>query len=322
MALTEKVKSYHSVDMSFLDSSCDLSFNIYYKTIFQNESRYVLFANKDPVYRDKVRLLLDAEDFTELYIDEEDLLGYFQHATESLQSFILDKEVPIEKKIARVYDLSKNVTKQFFESNTSPDILRCSDQVVELMESCISQKEFGFHALTKILEKDYYTYTHSINVGLYCMTFGVKSQLPAGDIHELGLGGMLHDIGKSAIPKEIVNKQGKLTEEEFTLIQNHTNNGEEIITELGCYGEKVLQMVGQHHEKYCGGGYHRGLKQEEISPFARICKISDVYDALTTRRSYKRALAPLEALLIMKQKMGEEFDPQFLSSFICFMGPQ
>jgi len=81
-------------------------------------------------------------------------------------------------------------------------------------------------------------------------------------------------------------------------------------------------MVGQHHEKFSGTGYHKGLAGEDISLFARICKLTDVYDALTTRRSYKKPLKTIEALTIMKTKMEKEFDPKLLDSFICLMGPK
>ncbi len=222
----------------------------------------------------------------------------------------------------KVYDLSRDVTHQFFEANSSPEILRGSGQVVELMEKCLSDNKLGFHGLSKIMEKDYYTYTHSINVGLYCMSFALNIGMPPDEVHELGLGGMLHDAGKSSIPQEIINKKGALTEEEFQMIKNHTSSGMEVIRGLGCYGEKVIQMVGQHHEKYNGEGYHQGLVGDDIALFARICKLTDVYDALTTRRSYKKSLKTIEALTIMKTKMGHEFDPKLLNSFIRMMGPQ
>jgi HD-GYP domain-containing protein (c-di-GMP phosphodiesterase class II) len=154
------------------------------------------------------------------------------------------------------------------------------------------------------------------------MSFAPKVGIPADEVHELGLGGMLHDVGKSKIPREIINKEGALTEEEFEVVKKHTQSGEEVMKELGCYGEKAIQMVGQHHEKYNGKGYHRGLTGNDIALFARICKLADVYDALTTRRSYKKSLKTLEALTIMKSKMEHEFDPKLLNAFIRFMGPQ
>jgi putative nucleotidyltransferase with HDIG domain len=283
----------------------------------------VLYASKEARYRDKVRELLQSSELMEeLYIHEEDLMLYFEHATNSLRDYVINSDVPPEKKMEKVYDLSRDVTHQFFEANSSPEVLRGSDQVVDLMEKCLADNKLGFHGLSKIMEKDYYTYTHSINVGLYCMTFALKIGMPADEVHELGLGGMLHDVGKSKLPQEIINKKGALTEEEFQVIKDHTESGMGVIRGLGCYGEKVIQMVGQHHEKFNGEGYHQGLAGEDISVYARICKLADVYDALTTRRSYKKSLKTIEALTIMKSQMGHEFDPKLLNAFIRMMGPE
>jgi putative nucleotidyltransferase with HDIG domain len=314
---------YHPIDARILDTNANLAFNIFSKVQGTNEDQYILYASKEPRYRDKVRELLQSSDFMEeLFIHEVDLTLYFECATNSLRDFVINSDASPEKKMEKVYDLSRDVTQQFFDSNSSPEILRGSDQVVDLMGKCMENNELGFHGLTKIMEKDYYTYTHSINVGLLCMSFGLKLGMPADEVRELGLGGMLHDVGKSKIPRDIINKKGALTETEFEMIISHTDSGEEVLHELGCYGEKVIQMVGQHHEKYNGEGYHRGLAGEDISLFARICKLTDVYDALTTRRSYKKALRPLEALSIMKSQMGDEFDPKLLTSFIKMMGPE
>ena len=314
--------NFHPIDSKILNKNADLAFNIFYKQ-GTNDDNFVLYASKDPRYREKVHELLQSSDFMEeLYIHEDDLTLYFEHATNSLRDYVLHSDASPEKKMEKVYDLSKDVTQQFFEANSSPEILRGSDKVVDLMETCLSNNELGFFGLTKIMEKDYYTYTHSINVGLLCMSFALKMEMPADEVHELGLGGMLHDVGKSKIPREIINKKGALTQEEFELIKIHTENGEDVMNELGCYGEKVIQMVGQHHEKYNGSGYHRGLAGEDISLFARICKLTDVYDALTTRRSYKKSLKTLQALTIMKTQMSEEFDPKLLHSFILMMGPK
>lgn len=318
-----QAEQYHPIDTKILDKNSDLAFNIFSKVQGSGVDNYVLYASKEARYRDKVRELLQSSELMEdLYIHEEDLMLYFEQATNSLRDYVVNSDASPEKKMEKVYDLSRDVTHQFFEANSSPEILRGSDQVVDLMEKCLSDNKLGFHGLSKIMEKDYYTYTHSINVGLYCMSFALKIGMPADEVHELGLGGMLHDVGKSKLPQEIINKKGALTEEEFQVIKNHTASGMEVVKGLGCYGDKVVQMVGQHHEKYNGEGYHQGLAGEDISLFARICKLTDVYDALTTRRSYKKSLKTLEALTIMKSKMGHEFDPKLLNSFIRMMGPE
>jgi HD-GYP domain-containing protein (c-di-GMP phosphodiesterase class II) len=316
-------EQYHPIDINILDKNADLAFNIFSKVQGSDEDSYVLYASKEARYRDKVRELLQSSELMEeLFIHEEDLMLYFEQATDSMRDYVVNSNATPEKKMEKVYDLSRDITHQFFEANSSPEIIRGSDQVVDLMEKCLSDNKLGFHGLSRIMEKDYYTYTHSINVGLYCMSFALKIGMPADEVHELGLGGMLHDVGKSKLPQEIINKKGALTEEEFQVIKNHTASGMDVIVGLGCYGDKVTQMVGQHHEKYNGEGYHQGLAGEDIALFARICKLTDVYDALTTRRSYKKSLKTIEALTIMKSQMGHEFDPKLLNVFIRMMGPE
>ena len=323
MNLLQESDRFHPVNTKVLNENGNLTFNIYSKVQDATEDSFILYASKEPRYRDKVRELLQSSELMEeLYIHEEDLMLYFEHATNSLRDYVVNSDASPEKKMEKVYDLSRDVTHQFFDTNSSPEILRGSDQIVELMEKCMEGNKLGIYGLSKIMEKDYYTYTHSINVGLYCMFFALKIGMPADEVHELGLGGMLHDVGKSEIPKEIINKKGTLTEEEFQVIKGHTVKGEKVIRELGCYGEKIIQMVGQHHENFKGGGYHQGLTGDEISLFARICKLTDVYDALTTRRSYKKALKPINALTIMNSKMKDQFDPALLTSFIRMMGPK
>jgi len=211
--------------------------------------------------------------------------------------------------------------KEFFESNASEKMLQTSEEVMDIMKQCLSENEAGFHSLTMITNKDYYTYTHSVNVGLYCMTFGIKTKMGPNDTKDLGLGGMLHDVGKSKIDASLINKNGQLTDEEFQIIKSHSSLGTEILESMQCYGPNVVRMAGEHHEKFKGNGYPNGLVGEEISNFARICKVMDVYDALTTRRSYKKAMAPFEALTLMGKQMVDEFDLDILGNFVRYMSP-
>lgn len=250
------------------------------------------------------------------------MFKYYNQVTQSLRKFVTDDKIPLQEKTKKIYSISKDIMKEFFDFNASPEILHTSEEVMEMMETCMSDESFGFYALTKITNKDYYTYSHSVNVGLYCMTYGIKTKMGPNDTRDLGLGGMLHDIGKSQIPAELINKNGSLTEEEFELIKKHPVYGEEILKEMDCYEDKIVDMVRGHHEKYEGNGYPSGMKGNDVSQFVRICKVMDVYDALTTRRSYKKAMASVEALVLMKREMSGHFDPELINNFIQLMGPQ
>lgn len=321
-ALETQDAQFCPINLEFLSGSGKETFDIYYKTESFGTARFVKFASSDPAHQDKFReLLASGESQEEFFIREEDVVKYYGRATRSLRKMVADPQIPLKKKTEKIYEVSKEIMKEFFQRNASTKILRSSEEVISLMENCLSQTEANFYGIAQITNKDYYTYTHSVNVGLYCMTFGVKTKMGQEDVQQLGMGGMLHDVGKSKIPLKILNKNGRLTDGEFKVIQEHTSLGVEILNGMGCYGFKVIQMAKEHHEKFKGGGYPDGLAEEEISLFGRVCKLMDVYDALTTRRPYKKALGPFDALKIMNDNMQSEFDPRLMKDFIRLMGP-
>jgi HD-GYP domain-containing protein (c-di-GMP phosphodiesterase class II) len=311
--------SFRPVNIEFLAKGTGDSFD----NFFQSDSEtFVKFASTDPKHQDKVlRLLEEGEIEQEFYIREEDLFKYYQYATQSLRSVMNNPNVPLETKTKKIYEVSQGAMKEFFSYNASTKILESSEEVMSMMEDCLSTADAGFAGISQITSKDYYTHTHSVNVGLYCMTFGTKVGLPKDDVKQLGLGGMLHDVGKSKIDTALINKNGKLNDEEFELMKSHSPIGAEMLTGMCCYKDAVINMAGQHHEKFKGGGYPQGLSGDEISMHARICKIMDVYDALTTRRSYKKALNVMETLTLMTKQMANDFDPKLLQLFIKVMGP-
>ena len=145
--------------------------------------------------------------------------------------------------------------------------------------------------------------------------------MPKHEVRQLELGGMLQDVGKSKIDAKILKKNNVLTKQEFETIKGHAPIGEAILREMKCYGAGIIDMAAQHHERYHGGGYPNGLVGNDIAYFARVCKVMDVYDALTTRRSYKKAMSPFDTLTLMKKQMVEEFDGKILDSFVQYMGP-
>jgi len=318
----EQEELFSPVDLEFFEETGNEVFDIFCKTTTFGTSKYVKFINTHPSNQEKIRKLIQSgESNEEFYIREDDLTKYHGLATKSLRNMISNPQIPFQEKTQKIYDVSKGIMKEFFDNNASEKMLQSSEEVMDIMEQCLSENEAGLHSLTMITNKDYYTYTHSVNVGLYCMAFGIKTKMGPNDTRELGLGGMLHDVGKSKIDASLINKNGKLTDEEFQIIKSHSSLGTEILESMQCYGPNVVRMAGEHHEKFKGNGYPKGLVGEEISNFARICKVMDVYDALTTRRSYKKAMAPFEALTLMGKKMADEFDLDILGNFVRYMGP-
>ena len=316
-------ENYRPINLKLLGSSGADYFDIYHKTSSLRSVLYLKLADSILEQNDKVKQHLKSGDTKgEFFVREEDLFRYQLQATQTLREIARDSTIPFQEKSQIVYDVSKSIMKEFFEHNASKEILRSSEEVMEIMQECFKNSKSEFFSITQVTHKDYSTYTHSVNVGLYCMTYGVKVGLSSGDIRELGLGGILHDVGKSKISPAILDKNGFLTDEEFEEAKKHAPYGGELLFDMNCYGQNVVDMANQHHEKFKGGGYPEELAGEEISYFSRICKVMDVYDALTSRRTYRNLANPFDTLSLMKRNMTDEFDPAILDSFIKFMGPE
>jgi HD-GYP domain-containing protein (c-di-GMP phosphodiesterase class II) len=158
-----------------------------------------------------------------------------------------------------------------------------------------------------------------VNVCVLSVGLGVALKLDPLQSERLGLGAMVHDIGKSIIPVEILNKQGKLDDMEYRIMQSHVAEGEKILRENHRLPEEAILAVTQHHEKISGRGYPSRLSDKAISLFGRITAIADCYDALTTARPYKTAFTPFVALDIIS-KEGDNYDRELLRLFITMLG--
>jgi HD-GYP domain-containing protein (c-di-GMP phosphodiesterase class II) len=178
--------------------------------------------------------------------------------------------------------------------------------------------------LTTIKNYDEYTYNHSVNVAIYALAIGRRLGFPRETLTELGLTGLFHDVGKSRIPIEVLNKPGALDEKEWGLMKKHPVSGVETVLNLKQLGEinpKMVIGIFDHHLKYNLTGYPNLYFKKETSLFGRILQIVDAYDAMTTPRVYKKTPYTLEqTLAIMQKESGIHFDPILLKVFVNLVG--
>lgn len=168
---------------------------------------------------------------------------------------------------------------------------------------------------------DEYTFKHSVDVATMAMIVGKKHGFSDHEVHELGISGLLHDVGKSKIPNEVLNKAAKLTDEEFALMKQHTLFGFDILKKRNEFSEGIMLGVLQHHEKINGKGYPVGSPADKIHPYAKIISVADIYDALVTERPYKKGFPKGVAIEMIMSMTGElDFDAMksFLSSVIVY----
>ena len=161
---------------------------------------------------------------------------------------------------------------------------------------------------------DSYTFQHCLNVAVLSISTGISMQLSEHKLNDIGLAGMLHDIGKMLIPIEVLNKPGKLTMEEYEIIKTHPANATKQLRNL--VPHEVLRAIEDHHEKLDGTGYPNGKKDDNISLYSRILSICDVYDALTSDRPYRKSIFPNEVVEYLMGCADKQFDYKVLKHFI------
>jgi putative nucleotidyltransferase with HDIG domain len=191
--------------------------------------------------------------------------------------------------------------------------------LVAEITSSVMRNPGALIGLARLKTKDDYTYMHSIAVCALMVSLAKQLGLTDEQTREAGLAGLLHDVGKMAIPLDILNNPGKLTDKEFGLVKEHPVAGHRMLLEGGAESEIVLDVCLHHHEKMDGAGYPNQLSGDNISVFARMGAVCDVYDAITSNRPYKEGWCPSESLRKMAQWEGH-FDKNIFQAFIKCIG--
>ncbi|MGL4990940.1 MAG: HD-GYP domain-containing protein [Sarcina sp.] len=190
----------------------------------------------------------------------------------------------------------------------------------EIYHNILNTNEISL-GLVDIKNMDIYTYQHSVNVAVLSVILGIWIDLSKDELIDLCIGALLHDIGKIFVGKKIIQKPAKLTSKELDIIKLHPKLGYDYIKDIPSLKESSKMIVLQHHERINGTGYPNGLKEDKINYLAKIVSIADVYDALTSDRSYKEAMSPSEAFEFILSNSGTMFDTKLTKIFSKIMVP-
>ncbi len=234
------------------------------------------------------------------------------------------RKPPTEAELATAIadDAARTVSRLFGEARLGHSIhVPALAPVVEEIAQAIAKGSATMIAVTRLKEGDQYTYIHSVAVATLMMGLAQHLGLGKDDIRVAGMAGMLHDIGKMQVASSIVDKAGKLSISELAEMRQHPHWGYNVLRNVEDLDPRILDVCRHHHEKMDGTGYPDNLKGDQLSLFVRMSAICDVYDAVTSIRSYKRAWSPHEALARMTTWCGH-FDTDLLRSFIASLGIQ
>ncbi|MDO8959406.1 MAG: HD-GYP domain-containing protein [Rhodocyclaceae bacterium] len=192
--------------------------------------------------------------------------------------------------------------------------------LVDEISSSVMRNPGALISLARLKTADDYTYMHSVAVCALMVALARQLDLDDATTRSMGMAGLLHDLGKAVMPMEVLNKPGKLTDEEFRIIKSHPVEGHRMLVEGGAVGELVLDVCLHHHEKIDGSGYPKGLKDKEISLHAKMGAVCDVYDAITSNRPYKAGWDPAESIRKMAEWSTGHFDNRVFQAFVKSIG--
>lgn len=202
-----------------------------------------------------------------------------------------------------------------YNDTESENFTDATKSITDDLMKAISDNEAIAVDISALKISDEYTFKHSVDVATMSMIVAKRHGLNDQQVYEIGISGLLHDIGKSKIPNEVLNKAGKLTDQEFSLMKKHSLLGYDILKGKDNLPVPVKMGVLQHHEKNNGMGYPLGVTEDKISLYAKIISIADIYDALVTERPYKKAFSPRDAVEMI-MAMTEELDINVMRSFL------
>ncbi len=233
--------------------------------------------------------------------------------------------IPASEEFARAAKICAQsklaVTSMFQEARMGKAVDTANAQkLVEEINDSVSRNPGALISLARLKTADDYTYMHSVAVCALMIALSKQLGLSEQETRRAGIAGLLHDLGKMLVPMEVLNKPGKLTDEEFAIIKKHPAEGHRLLLGNSGADEMMLDVVLHHHEKIDGTGYPKGLKGEEISLFAKMGAVCDVYDAITSNRPYKAGWPPSESLRKMAEWAKGHFDQRVFQAFVKSLG--
>ncbi|MFA6149233.1 MAG: HD-GYP domain-containing protein [bacterium] len=313
----EHKRRYYQVDRTFLLPGSRVEFGIYLQCDLRLTPLVEAMEGEPGIIPNGISAAAG-----DVVIRNEDIPLYHRYLDTLLDGGAEVVPVPAEREKIRavvIKEKSKAIIRDLIEDPRSGEnIKKAVGLATQLTDSIMSSREI-IHELISLNSYDLYTYTHSVNVAVLSVAIGVTHGMGRDDAGSLGVGALLHDIGKGGIPTEILNKPGKLSAPEFEIVKGHVVEGAKILQMHEAIPRTATEVVLQHHERLSGRGYPYGLSGSALNLFGRIAAIADCYDAMTTRRPYQRAYTPYEALFQITKEV-DNYDRNVLETFIRMLG--
>lgn len=317
-------RSFFSISYDLITTGLTLPYDLFVNaSSLEEKQKFVrIFPAGDEITLEDIKTLKSK--YQQLYIPEDQRTIYMKSLVGApditdVQVTNVIKDSAIQY-LHHIFDKDKEFSTEVL-SKTIEDCREAVESMIDVLDDYNIDSLRGL--IGNLSAHDFYTYDHSINVSMYCITI-LRTLNPDAKRIELlhaGLGGLLHDLGKIKIPTTILNSPGGLSEEEYNLIKKHPTYGIDLLASGECEVsadidiETIARIVHEHHENWDGTGYPQKLKEKEIHILARVCTIADFFDAITTKRSYNKVLSISQGIDVMEKFSGVKLDPKIFKVF-------
>ncbi len=283
---------------------------------------FVLYTRSGQRFTRRHRKILHNNGVKEVFVQSDEKSNFDTYLEENLGHILGNDSLPWEDRSKVFYEASSGVVEEVFR-NKLPSALNevYFKRVSSIVEDSIRflASDHSLSAIAPFISHDYKTYTHCIHVFIFTVSILQTYDLSEKELIECGLGAILHDLGKTRIPKAILNKRGPLTRDERQIVQAHPLHGVSMCSMLPL-SQNSINCILFHHEKLDGTGYPAGLSGDDIPLPVRAIAVADIYDALTTSRPYADSIPPYEALTLMRHDMRDGLDMDLFKRFVAVLG--
>jgi HD-GYP domain-containing protein (c-di-GMP phosphodiesterase class II) len=265
---------------------------------------------------------LEDSGVTRLYIRRDERQAYQHFLRQHLDGWLRDPAQPMKARAAMLNEVVRDVLSESFAGGNTQAIVESAHALGKQAAELLTSEPVVFQDVVRVLHHDYTTFTHSANVCYYAVLLGATLEFPQADLVQIAIGALLHDIGKLDIDERILIKEGPLTELERRQIRKHPTSGFRKLSSRPQLSQGQLLMAYQHHERIDGSGYPVGAVGDEMHPWARLCAVVDVFEALTSQRPYRQPLTPATALSVMSKNGDKQFDQEMFSCWVTIATPR
>lgn len=310
--------------MDYLPIDCDtllvnypIEFDLF---IRYGDDRYTLWIKEGNVFSSTNQQQLLQHNVSHLYIVPQTKDKLLEYQSKTLAKIVEDPHLTEEKRATIIHDAITNQVNYIFDEGINEAVIYQTKEIVKVMLDQLSCNRISTQSLLNLVSHNYYTYSHSVNVAIYSIALAQELGMDDESLAIIANGAILHDVGKTKIDPKIITKPARLTNDEMRIMYDHPQLGVEILREMGETNVEVLKIVGMHHYKLDGSGYGADCPDEELSIETQVVTVADIFDALSTKRTYKEAIPYFTAFKTMKVMMNNQINTQFLNKLIVLMG--